>query len=160
MIIKMIAAIGENRERGKKNGLIWNLSGDMKFFRETTRGANVVMGENTFRSLPKMLPGRKHFVLTLGNAEFPDEVEVSHSLDEFIAEHKNSDETFWVIGGGQIYKLFLSLASEIYLTEIDASDDSAEVYFPEFDKQNYSREVVGSGEDDGVKYSFVKYIKK
>lgn len=160
MILKIIAAVGQNLELGKKNGLIWNLPGDLKYFSENTRGSTVIMGENTFRSLPKMLPGRKHLVLTLEDNKFPEDVTVFHSLDKFLDTYKNHDEVVWVIGGGQIYKLFLPYAQELYLTEIQASDKTAEVYFPKFEPSEFIREVLGHGEDNTVKYDFVRYIRK
>ena len=62
MDINIIAAMGQKNELGKNNDLIWKLKGDMKFFRETTMGHPVVMGKNTFDSLPKILPGRKEMI--------------------------------------------------------------------------------------------------
>ena len=64
MSFSIIAAIGKNRELGKKGGLVFNIPGDLKFFKQTTMGFPVVMGRTTFLSLPKLLPGRKHFVLS------------------------------------------------------------------------------------------------
>ena len=62
--IKIIAAIGKNNELGINNELIWHLKEDLKFFKEETMGHKIVMGYNTFLSLPKLLPGRTHIVLT------------------------------------------------------------------------------------------------
>ena len=61
-MINIIAAIGKKNELGKDNGLIWNIPKDLKFFREKTRNSIVVMGRNTFNSLPKILPCRKHII--------------------------------------------------------------------------------------------------
>ncbi|MCL2085807.1 dihydrofolate reductase [Candidatus Saccharibacteria bacterium] len=161
MVLKMIAAVGENLELGKKDGLIWHLPGDLKFFKRTTGKDAMVMGDRTFHSLPGMLPGRKHIVLTQDRDEkFPEGVEVFYSLDDFMKEYSGREETVWVVGGGMIYKLFLPLVQELYLTEIEASDDTAEVYFPEFSRDDFAREVLGSGEDNGVGYSFVRYTRR
>jgi len=60
--VTLIAAIGRNRELGKNNDLIWKIPEDLKFFKDNTIGKTIVMGINTFNSLPKLLPGRKHIV--------------------------------------------------------------------------------------------------
>ena len=65
----IIAAIGKNNELGLNNNLIWHLPGDMKFFKETTINKNIVMGFNTFKSLPNLLKDRHHIVLTHKNIE-------------------------------------------------------------------------------------------
>ena len=64
MKISLIACVGKNLELGKNNDLIWHLKGDMKFFKETTKGHHILMGRKTFQSLPKLLEDRKHLVLT------------------------------------------------------------------------------------------------
>lgn len=70
MKISMIACVGKNLELGKNNDLIWHLPNDLKYFKKVTSGHVVVMGKNTFKSLPKILPNRKNIVLT-----FPDDSE-------------------------------------------------------------------------------------
>ena len=75
MSYSIIAAIGKNRELGKDNDLIWHLPNDLKFFREVTNGKTIIMGRKTFYSLPKMLPNRKHIVISSSN-NFNSEVKV------------------------------------------------------------------------------------
>ena len=70
MSYSIIAAVGKNRELGKNNDLIWHLHEDMKFFKENTMGKPIVMGKKTLDSLPKLLPGRKHLVLTHQDIEY------------------------------------------------------------------------------------------
>ena len=62
-MISMIASVGKNRELGKKNGLVWRISADMKYFKKTTMGHKVIMGYNTYKSLPGDLPGREIIVI-------------------------------------------------------------------------------------------------
>lgn len=158
MKFKMIAAIGQNLELGKNNDLIWSLPGDLKFFKEVTTGHTVLMGKNTFYSLPKVLPNRKNIVIT---DEYIDnqEIEQYNSLEEFYDKYQDSDEVVFIIGGGMMYRQFVDIADELYLTEIDASDDEAETYFPSFDKNNYEKEIIRSNEDNGIKYTHVVYKK-
>ena len=72
MEIILIAAIGKNYELGKDNHLIWRISEDLDFFKKITMGKKIVMGRKTFESLPKMLPGRKHIVLSRSNTIFTE----------------------------------------------------------------------------------------
>ncbi|MBR5227609.1 MAG: dihydrofolate reductase [Clostridia bacterium] len=162
-MIKIIAAIGKNRELGKNNDLIWHLPGDLKFFKEQTLGSVVAMGKNTFNSLPKKLPDRKHIVLAdddIFNKDVEDVI-VMHDKLEFIKlcnlEAEKAD--IFIIGGASIYNMFIGLADELYLTEIEA-EAPADVYFPEFDKNNWKKEVLSSHEYDGIKYSHVKYYDR
>ena len=76
MKISMIACVGKNLELGKNNDLIWHLPNDLKYFKKVTTNHVVVMGKNTFKSLPKILPNRKNIVLTFpdDSEKFPDEV--------------------------------------------------------------------------------------
>ena len=151
-MFSIIAAVGKNREIGKKGGLIWCLPGDMKFFKEKTMKHKVLMGRKTFESIPggKGLPGRKNVVLSRKNGD----------ADAVIRELACSNEEIFVIGGGSIYEKMLPFCQRLYLTEVDAGDEDADTFFPEFDKKKYNRMVVGEGEDDGIKYTFVQYDKK
>ena len=83
----IIAAIGKNNELGKDNNLIWSFSKDMKFFREKTKNSVIVMGGKTFNSLPKILPNRKHIVLSKGkdfNKELDENVVVIDDKEKLI----------------------------------------------------------------------------
>ena len=118
------------------------------------------MGLNTWRSLPGKLPKREHYVLALDANEVPEGLHAITNLDAFIAEHKNEAEEYFVIGGGMVYKQMLPHCSKLYLTEVNASDDEADTFFPEFDKSNYVETVLGHGEDGGITYDHVLYEKK
>ena len=159
MSYSIIAAIGKNRELGKDNDLIWHLPNDLKFFRQVTSNHTIVMGRNTFESLPRMLPNRKHIVLTSRDG-LPSEVEVYRELKQILEKYKDTEEEIFIIGGASIYTQFLEYSSKLYLTEIDAEEETASVYFPEFDQQQYDREVLQENEDNGISYKHVLYIKK
>lgn len=159
MSYSIIAAIGKNRELGKDNDLIWHLPNDLKFFRQITSNHTIVMGRNTFESLPRMLPNRKHIVLTSRDG-LPNEVEVYRELKQILEKYKDTEEEIFIIGGASIYTQFLEHSSKLYLTEIDAEEETASVYFPEFDQQQYDREVLQENEDNGISYKHVLYIKK
>ena len=160
MKISIIAAIGENNELGKNNDLIWHLPNDLKFFKKTTTGKTVLMGRNTFWSLPKVLPNRINIVITDIQEDYPKEVITYNSIDDFFDAYKNIDEEIFIIGGASIYKQFIDKAEKIYLTEIEDRCEDAEVFFPQFDKEQYEKEIVGENEDNGVKYKHVLYKRR
>lgn len=157
-MISIIAAIGKNRELGRGNDLIWHIKEDLKNFKNLTMGKYIVMGKNTYESLPKHLEGRKYIVLSSSLSEIENGLLFNdfNKLLEFI---KDVDEEVMIIGGASIYKLFLPFADKLYLTEID-SEEKADVYFPDFNKEDYECNVVSTNEVDGLKYSFVIYERK
>ena len=159
MDINVIAAIGKNNELGKNNDLVWRLKGDMKFFRETTMGHPIVMGRKTFESLPKVLPGRKNIVIS-SNEILNTEIEKYKSLKEFLLKYKEFNEDVFIIGGASIYNQFINLASKLYLTEIDAVDKDADVYFPLFNKEEWNKEIISEKEENDIKYNHVLYKRK
>ena len=157
MKISIIAAIGKNYELGKNNDLIWHLPNDLKFFKNVTTGKTVLMGRNTFWSLPKVLPNRTNIVITDMDEEYPKEVVIYNSIDAFLEDYKNTEEEVFIIGGASIYNQFINIADKIYLTEVAATCDDAQVYFPKFDKEQYEKEIVGQNEDNGISYKHVLY---
>ncbi len=160
MELILIAAVGANNELGKDNKLIWYLPNDLKFFKTHTTGHPIIMGYNTFRSLPKLLPNRKHIVLTHHEAaEFPSEVEVYHDKDSLMASLGDDEEVF-VIGGASIYKQFISDADKLLLTEVSASEPDADAFFPEFNKEEYIATILQENEDNGIKYKHLEYRRK
>ena len=159
MSFSIIAAIGKNNELGKDNNLIWRIKEDLKFFKETTMSHPIVMGSNTFRSLPKVLPGRTNIVIS-SKTDFPEEVVVYKSPEELINDYKDSEEELFIIGGGRIYKEFINICDKLYLTEIDDECNDADTYFPAFDKEEYERIELSSGIDNDISYKHVLYKRK
>lgn len=155
----IIAAVGKNKELGVDNHLIWNLPQDLKFFKEKTTGRTIIMGRKTFESLPRMLPKRHHIVLTR-NASLPHEVEVFDSVESLLEKYKDSSEEMFIIGGASLYNEFLNIANKMYLTEIEATYDKADTYFPNFDPLDWESEVIAENEDNGITYKHVLYKRK
>ena len=159
MSYSIIAAIGKNNELGKDNNLIWSIKEDLKFFKDTTMSHPIIMGSKTFYSLPKVLPGRTNIVIS-SKTDFPEEVVVFKSIEDLDKAYKNSDEELFVIGGGRIYAAFIDKCDKLYLTEIDAECESADTYFPTFDKDKFDREELSSGMDNDISYKHVLYKRK
>lgn len=156
MKINIIAAVGRNLELGKDNKLIWHISEDLKYFREMTMGKTVVMGENTYYSIGKALPGRDNVVLSFDKKDIPGVLVLNNYKDVF---KLNCDEIF-IIGGASIYELFLPYGDNLYLTEIDEEESSCDCYFPFFDKSLYDKTIIREGKSLGIKYLFVCYKRK
>lgn len=153
-MINIIAAVGKNLEIGKDNKLLWRIPNDQKYFKETTINKTVVMGRKTYESMGKPLKNRKNIVLTRGKLNI-DNVEIVNNYKEIL----NREEEIFIIGGEQIYKKFLPYADNLYLTEINASQE-ADTYFPEFNKDLYEKEILKTEEYNDIEYSFVIYRKK
>lgn len=154
--ISMIAAIGENRELGRDNKLLFDIPEDMKFFRETTRGKPVIMGRKTAEHLVEFytkgpLPGRRNIVVTR-NPEYSLEgfTVVSRIEDAItIAKEEDADEIF-IIGGGEIYTLGLPFSDRLYLTIVDGKFE-ADAFFPEFSE--FSK-VINERKSSGNGYTY------
>ena len=157
--IIMIAALGKKGEIGLNNKLIWPIKKDLKFFKEMTMGHKIVMGYKTFCSLPGLLKGREHIVLTHKNLDI-EGVKIFNSFDELTNYLKSLNEYVYIIGGASIYKLFLGEADELLLTEIDRECDMADAYFPEFDKNNYDREIIREDREETIDFCHVRYRKR
>ena len=154
-MISLIFAMDKNNLIGNGNSLPWHYSEDLKYFKEKTLNHTVVMGENTFYSIGKALPGRKNVVATLTPDFKADNVEVTHDLIKYLKDNMETDEEIFIIGGLQIYKLSLPYAKRIYLTHIDNSHEG-DIYFPAIDYSQYN--VISSKKVDIL--NFVIYEKK
>ncbi len=152
--ISLIAVIGKNNELGKDNKLIWYLPDDLKYFKKVTLNHKIVMGYKTFLSIGKVLPKRKNIILTRKDIEIPGAV-IYHDIESMIKSEFNDEEIF-IIGGSSLYEAFMDLASNMYLTEVQ-EEKEADVYFPEFDKSEWEKEVIDKDEENGVQYEHVLY---
>ena len=157
-MISMICAVGKNLAIGRDNKLIWNLPNDLKHFKEITMGRTVIMGDRTFESIGRPLPGRKNIVVTLTeNYEAPG-CEVRNSLEEVLSEYKNSEEEVFVIGGATIYKLSLPFVDKLYLTLVDDAPADADAFFPDYSE--FTKEISREErEENGIRYAFVELVK-
>ena len=157
--LTIIAAIGKNNELGNNNELIWKIPGDMGFFKENSIGKPVVMGMNTLKSLPGLLPNRKHIVLTHQEVDFDSNIIVFHNKKDLLDYIASLDEEVMIIGGAQIYSLLIEYVDKMLLTEIDDTSE-ADTYFPKFNKDDWNNKILGESEYQGINYKHVEYIRK
>ena len=153
-MISMICSVGKNRELGKKNGLIWHFKDDMKFFKETTMGHKAIMGLNTYKSLPGDLPGRHIIVVSFDPVPNVDYVT---DIESIVKKYKNSEEEIFICGGASIYKQFLPYANKMYLTEIDDSDNEADTFFPEFNKNEWKKSLLEEHSQNDIDFKMYLY---
>ena len=180
-MISIICAIGKNNEIGKKNELLWNLPADMKHFRETTKDRMVIMGQKTFESLwrdtngkqvGRPLPNRRNIILTQDKSFNAEGIE-PHSLDELMilleenpkeeSVQQAQDKEFFIIGGGQIYKLFIDRADKLYITHVDAEFSDADTFFPEINQDKWQKiksEKFQKDELNKYDLEFAEYVRK
>ena len=158
--ISIIAAVAQNNALGYKNQLLYHLPDDLKRFKKLTSGHTVIMGKNTYDSLPNgALPNRRNIVLSHSVKELPD-CDVYNNIDE--ALKSCGDEEIFIIGGASIYKQMIDKADKIYITEVYDVPENADVFFPEIPEEfdvEYST-VHEADEKHKYSFSFVDYVKK
>ncbi|MBH5317743.1 dihydrofolate reductase [Paenibacillus sp. GSMTC-2017] len=130
MSITLIAAMDRNRAIGVDNKMPWHLPAEMAFFKATTTGKTVLMGRKTYESLGRPLPNRKNVILTRQPNLVIEGCEVVHSVEETIQQFGN--EELMVIGGAEIYSLFLPFADTLLVTDVEVEIESADAFFPTF----------------------------
>lgn len=167
MEIIVIAAIGENYEIGKGNNLLWKLPADMKFFKEITEGHTVIMGRKTYESIPEKyrpLKNRKNIVIsTTKDYNHEGAITAVNFYDALGVAEEIGDAKVFIIGGSSVYERAIKLADTLLLTEVEATFEDADTFFPEIDILDYYsvRTIHKKNADDKHKYSFKikEYIK-
>ena len=152
-MLTLIAAVAKDGAIGRNGQLLWHIPDDLRHFKAVTMGAPVVMGRNTWESLPfRPLPGRLNIIVSrqtdyrpvnAKGEEVSDRVRVFSSLDSAIeaaeSEAYRLGKEAFVIGGGHIYAATIDRASALELTEIDACVEDADTHFPPIDPENWHR---------------------
>ena len=156
----ILVAMAKNRVIGRNNALPWQLSPDLKRFKQLTMGHHIVMGRKTYESIGRLLPGRTSVIVTRQpDYQVPGAI-VAGSIAEALkvcSEGKEMDQESFVIGGAEIYQQALGLCQRMYVTEIQQEFDG-DALFPEFDPQEWheiSREKHRLDEAGGLEYHFV-----
>jgi dihydrofolate reductase len=113
-MIKVIVAVAENGVIGKNNGIPWREPNDLKYFKKMTLGSPIIMGRKTFDSLPGILPGRLHVIVSRTMIKAPEGCKLYDNLNKALDAYPDC----FVIGGANIYDQVLPIADELYLTEV------------------------------------------
>ena len=160
--ISIIVAIASNYAIGKDNQLLWHLSEDLKRFKRITSGSNIIMGRNTYLSLPKRpLPNRTNVVISDIPGDHFEGAETVGSIEEAL-KYCNSEKESFIIGGGSIYRQFMPLANKLYITKVH-QDFEGDTFFPEIDGQEWQlveESEIQTDETNLLDYSFLTYLRK
>jgi len=150
-----IVAHDQNLLIGGGNNLLWHLPDDLKYFKERTRGFPIIMGRKTFDSLGRPLPGRRNMVVSRQANWSAEGVEVYATLDLALAALQGSDG--FIVGGGEIYRMALPLIDVLYVTEVHATLEGGDTWFPNYSEgfTETAREDHPADERHAFAYSFV-----
>lgn len=163
MLSIIVAYTDKDRVIGLNGELPWKLPEDLNFFRQTTMNHTIIMGRKTFESLPKVLPGRKHIVLTRDRSYTVNNemVEVEHNLDKVFKKLKYDKDEHFVIGGAEIYDYAIKYANKIYATVLYEKIDG-DAHFPEVSDKYWIRDTASDihVSKTGTVYSFLTYRRK
>jgi len=163
-MLSVIVAAADNNAIGKDGALPWHLSEDLKRFKRLTKGHKLLMGRKTFESLHGVLPKRFHLVVTRDPSyRFEhDRVAVTRDLREAVRQAKDSEEEWFLIGGGSLYSALLCEADRLYLTRVHTVIEDADTFFPEIDPavwKEISRSEMICDEESGLSYEFIDYMR-
>lgn len=162
-MLSIIVAKAKNNIIGKDNKLIWHISDDLRRFKNLTQNHTIIMGRKTFEALGRVLPNRKHVVIT-HNKNFiinDENVKIVQDIID-LKEYINSNEEYFVIGGANIYKLLLPYTEKMYITEIDENFEGDTV-FPKIKEDDWEEVERIEGPKDNenrFKYEYVTYVRK
>lgn len=136
-VITLIVAVADSGVIGRDNTLPWHLPEDLKRFKRLTMGKPIVMGRKTFESIGKPLPDRQNIVVTRDAAWQRDGITVVHSVDDSLRAAGDAAEIM-VIGGADLFRLFLPRAGRLHLTRVHA-DIAGDVRMPTIDERDWIR---------------------
>lgn len=153
--IAFVLARADNGVIGRDGQLPWHLPADLKRFKAMTMGKPMIMGRKTFESFPSPLPGRRHIVLTRDRGWSAAGAEVAHSVDDALAL---AGDDAAVIGGAEVFALFLNRADRVELTEVHASPEG-DATVPAFVGWRETVRDDHPADGDRPAYSFVTLVR-
>lgn len=159
MSLSYIVAMDIQQAIGLNNALPWRLPAELAYFKKTTMNHTILMGRKTYESIGKPLPNRTNVILTQNKDYEAEGCVIVHSVEEALELAKNQE--VFVIGGAEVFQLFMPLVERLYITLIE-HEFEADTFFPEFDIEEW---VLQSSEE-GIKddknpydYSFLVYTQ-
>lgn len=148
--LALVLAVSRNGVIGKDGKVPWYIPEDLKHFRRVTTGHAIIMGRRTWDEVKKPLPNRRNLVVSRKEGLTLPGAEVASTLEEAIALARTTDPEPRVIGGAEIYRLALPLATKIYLTEVDR-DVEGDTFFT-VDRSGFRETERRPGEEPGVTF--------
>ena len=159
--LELIAMIGKNNELGCDDRLLWNINDDREVFKNVTLNKIPIMGMHTYKKQIRNPNTKdKSIVLTRKALIDPKVVIFNSKVEALHRVYKNPDKTFIVIGGEQVFNLFIDDVEIMYLLHINQEYLSANKYFPNVDYNLFDKELILEGKQDYIEYKEYKYIRK
>lgn len=152
-MISMVVAMSRNRVIGKAGKMPWNIPEDLQYFKALTTGHTVIMGRKTFESIGRPLPNRLNVVLTQDENYEAKGCHIVHSIEEIMEKYYNEEEELFIIGGSTLYSAFMSYATKIYMTLIEA-EVNGDTYFPSFPLGNEGKDGFVCTKETAAKQAF------
>lgn len=157
MMIGLIVARSKNNVIGKNGEIPWRIKGEQKQFRELTTGNVVIMGRKSYEEIGHPLPKRKNIIVSKSKNFTGENLVTVGSLQEALDISKG--ENVYISGGYGLFKEALPLVDKMYITEVDITVDNGDVFFPEFDSNEFDM-VIGETEGNDTKYTRTIYTRK
>jgi dihydrofolate reductase len=156
--LSIIVAIANNQVIGINNTLPWHLPEDLKRFRALTMGHHIIMGRKTYESLGRLLPGRTTVIVTRNKDYKVEGALIAQSLHAALALCSGDDEPF-LIGGAELYQHGLSLATKLYITEVNL-DVAGDAFFPQVDYTDWQLlEKIAHVSTSGLSYTDLVFLR-
>lgn len=157
-MITIVAAAGENNELGKLgygNNALWDLPDDYQRFKDLTKGHPVIMGRRTFGTMNDIIDDRLNIILTRNPNFSANGIITATTIEQAIEIAQKTDNTLFIIGGGEIFKLGIRFADRMELTQIHASFPEADTFFPVFSEKEWKlTKTIDHPADKNHRYSF------
>ena len=158
-MISIIVAVAEGGVIGGGGDLLWHISEDLRRFKQITSGHTVIMGRNTWLSLPfKPLKGRRNIVISTNMPE-TEGCEIARSIEEAHSMIANEEQAF-IMGGARIYQQTIDIADELIVTHIHHSFDGIDTHFPTIDPNKWEikeQSEVLFDENSQLEYQYITY---
>lgn len=156
-MVGLIVARSKNNVIGKNGMIPWRIKGEQKQFKELTTGNVVVMGRKSYEEIGRPLPNRKTIVVSRTKKYEGENLATAASVEEAIA--MAGDEKVYISGGYGLYKEALPLVDVMYITEVDTVVEDGDVFFPEFNADDFDVEVGETGGEE-IKFTRMTYTRK
>ncbi|MCF6768033.1 dihydrofolate reductase [Thiotrichales bacterium 19S11-10] len=160
-MISFIVAYAKNQVMGKNNQLPWHIKDDLQLFKKHTLNKPIIMGRKTFESIGRPLPNRRNIILTRQENYQSQDIEVYFSIDDILKLNDTQLEIM-IIGGAEIFKLFMPMVERIYLSTIEAEIEG-DTFFPIWDQSNWachSHQIFNKNKENDYPFKFEIWEKK
>lgn len=156
-MLGLIVARSKNNVIGKNGEIPWKIKGEQKQFRKLTTGNVVIMGRKSYEEIGHPLPNRTNVIVSNSKNFSGENLVTVGSLQEAISI--SGDENIYIAGGYGLFKEAIPLVDKMYITEVDMMIDNGDVFFPEFDSEEFDM-TIGETEGDDIKYTRTIYTRK